>query len=253
MISRLLVWRDRRSGAVERISKAFPFSEGRLTIVSGRRRLSAVYVSAGENTPAILICHGIGELVEYWAGVQWMLKEMGVSSLVFNYSGYGESSGWVSGVNCEEDAIAAYGELVRRGHCSIFLLGFSLGTGVSCAVAAYVEADGLILCEGFSSFREAAVALGVWRWATYTVPDRWATVDRVSRLKMPVVVVHSYEDELFPMSMAKRVADACEPRGELIVAHGLSHNAPIFSPTVGYWGPVVEWVKRRSFVGIAAD
>jgi len=244
-VSRMLVRRDRRSGAVERMMNAFPFADGRLAIRSGERRLSAVYVSAGEDTPAVLICHGIGELVEYWAGVQWMLKGLGVSSLAFNYSGYGESSGSVSAANCEEDAKAAYAELAERGHRAVFLLGFSLGTGVSCAIADEVPAEGLILCEGFTSFREAAVALRVWRWMTYTVPDRWVTVERVRSLRMPVLVVHSDGDELFPLSMARRVAEACGERGDLMVAHGLSHNAPIFAPTREYWGRVVEWMERQ--------
>ena len=55
----------------------------------------------------------------------------------------------------------------------------------------------------------------------------------LSELEIPVLVVHSDVDDLFPLAMAKRVAEACGPRGELIVVNGLSHNAPIFAPTAG--------------------
>ncbi len=93
-----------------------------------------MYVRASDDAPVFLICHGIGEQVEYWSGVQKLLKAMDISSLVFNYSGYGASTGRVSVAHCEEDAIAAYRELRERGHRSIFLLGFSLGSGVVSAV-----------------------------------------------------------------------------------------------------------------------
>jgi alpha-beta hydrolase superfamily lysophospholipase len=244
--SRMLLRSDRMNGIMEQMLSAFTFGKERLVILSGKRRLSAVYVSASEETPAVVICHGIGELVEYWGKVQGLLKGMGVSSLVFNYSGYGTSSGILTTAHCEEDAIAACSELAGRGHRSIVLLGFSLGSGVGGAVASRVDIGGLVLCEGFSSLREAAMATGFPRWVTRVVPDAWDTVHRVSTLEMPVLVVHSDVDGLFPLSMAQRVAEACGPRGTLIVINGLTHNAPIFAPTEDYWRPIAEWVKQRS-------
>jgi uncharacterized protein len=76
-ISRMLVRRDRLSGAMERVLNSFPFDKERIVIPSGDRKLSSVYVSAADDSPAILICHGIGELVEYWGQVQRVLRERG--------------------------------------------------------------------------------------------------------------------------------------------------------------------------------
>src|ERR1700722_14302839 len=139
--SRMLLRSDRLNGTMELMLRAFPFDAERLVIASNGRRLAAVYVSSGEETPAVLICHGIGELVEYWGKVQGLLKGMGVSSLVFNYSGYGTSSGYLSTAHCEEDAAAACRELAARGHRTTILLGFSLGSGVGAAVASRLEID----------------------------------------------------------------------------------------------------------------
>jgi alpha-beta hydrolase superfamily lysophospholipase len=244
--SRVLLRSDRMNGIMEQMLNAFTFADQRLVIPSGKRRLSAVYVSAGDQTPAVLICHGIGELVEYWGRVQALLRGMGVSSLLFNYSGYGTSTGHLTTAHCEDDAVAAFRELAGRGHRSIVLLGFSLGTGVGCAVAPRVNVDGLVLCEGFSTLREGAMAMGFPRWVTRMVPDAWDTAHGASALEMPVLVVHSDIDGLFPLSMAQRVAEACGPRGTLIVVNGVSHNAPIFAPTEDYWRPIADWVKERS-------
>jgi pimeloyl-ACP methyl ester carboxylesterase len=246
MTSRMLLRSDRMNGIMEKMLSGFTFADERLVIPSGKRRLSAVYVSAGEETPAVVVCHGIGELVEYWGRVQGLFKGMGVSSLVFNYSGYGTSTGHLSTKHCEEDAAEACRELAGWGHRSIVLLGFSLGTGVGGAVASRVAIDGLVLCEGFSTLREGAMAMGFPRWLTQMVPDAWDTVHRVSALEMPVLVVHSDVDGLFPLSMAQRVAEACGPRGQLVVINGVSHNAPIFAPTEDYWQPIADWVKERS-------
>jgi alpha-beta hydrolase superfamily lysophospholipase len=182
VISRTLLCRDRLNGTTRHMLGAFSSDAERLVIASGNRSLSAVYVSAGEGAPVFLICHGIGERVEYWGEVQVQLQRLGASSLVFNYSGYGASSGSVSVAHCEEDAMAAYRELVDRGHRSVFLLGFSLGSGVVSAVASKLMVSGVILCEGYSTLREAAAAaIGLPRWMTRVVPNVWENVNRVGR------------------------------------------------------------------------
>jgi hypothetical protein len=178
--------------------------------------------------------------------VQSLLKEMGASSLVFNYSGYGTSTGHLSTTHCEEDAIAACAELRGRGHGSIVLLGFSLGTGVAAAAASRMAVDGLVLCQAFSTLREGAMAMGFPRWVTRIVPDAWDTVRRVCALEIPVLVVHSDVDGWFPLSMATSVVEACGERGELIVIEGVPHNVPIFAPTEEYWQPIATWLKQMA-------
>ena len=90
------------------------------------------------------------------------------------------------------------------------------------------------------------MAMGFPRWLT-----RWCRMCGIrsaecARLEMPVLVVHSDVDGLFPLSMAERVAEACGARGRLIVINGLSHNAPIFAPTEDYWQPIVRVGEERS-------
>jgi uncharacterized protein len=70
----------------------------------------------------------------------------------------------------------------------------------------------------------------------------------VAELTLPVLVMHSDKDDLFPLAMAKQVADASGDRGQLIVLKGLFHNEPIFFPTKAYWGPVAQWMLHHSTV-----
>jgi alpha-beta hydrolase superfamily lysophospholipase len=225
----------------------FSFQQERLVLESGKRFLSAVYVSAGDRSPVFRICHGIGERVEYWSGVQRLLREMGTSSLVFNYTGFGASRGRVRVAHCEEDVMAAWEHLIGIDSKVIFLVGFSLGTGIAAATARHLrgmQPKGIVLCEGFSSLRKAALAAGLPRWLTSVAADIWSTEITVCDLKVPVLVVHSDGDRLFPLSMARRVADACGERGEMMIVNGLEHNEPIFFAPESYWGPIVEWAKR---------
>jgi hypothetical protein len=94
---RLLLTRDLALGRVKLNWSVEPSKLGstRLAIRSGKNLLEAVLVKP-VSQPArasVLICHGIGETVQHWFAVQEMLAATGVASLVFDYSGYGRSSG----------------------------------------------------------------------------------------------------------------------------------------------------------------
>jgi uncharacterized protein len=217
---------------------------------SGDRELAAVWVEGEPGAPVMLLCHGIGETVEHWGAVQAWLEDVGVGSLVFNYSGYGRSGGRVSAENFDEDLVSAYAEVRRRvgAEAQVFVAGFSLGTGIAAAGVSALEPRpaGLVLCEAYTSFRHAVRAVGFPFWVALGFPDIWDTVAMGPKQKVPVLVMHSDADQLFPLAMAEKIAAACGDRGELVVVSGMSHNEPYVRPTQEYWGRVLEWAYRVS-------
>ena len=175
VISRVLILIDHRSGAFKRALGPLQIRTAAPHHPSGRRRLSSVYVSAGQDAPTALICHGIGEIAEYWG--------RGAGSAAVHGRLF-------SGLQLlrlrQQHRHSLRRPLRRRRNRSlrklsveaahpIFLLGFSLGTGVAGSVASRLPVEGLILCEGFSSLRDAAVAIGFPRWMTHVMPDIWRT------------------------------------------------------------------------------
>jgi alpha-beta hydrolase superfamily lysophospholipase len=251
LVSNGLMARDSLLRVTRRLRKDAAAEE--FFFASGTRNLAGVYVAANNAAPVILICHGIGETVGHWSAVQAHLSKRGVGSLVFNYSGYGASSGWISAENCDEDLASAYAELCRRvgKNPRVFVLGFSLGSGIAASGVRRLQPApaGLFLCEAYTSFREAARVIGFPPWIARALPNIWNTVEAVKLLNLPVCVVHSDGDRLFPIAMARRIASACGERGELVVASGLAHNQPYLKPTDAYWGPIVDRVLRAGDSG----
>jgi alpha-beta hydrolase superfamily lysophospholipase len=212
------------------------------------RRLAGVFVPGEPGLPVLLLCHGIGETVELWGAAQALLRDWGIGSMVFNYSGYGRSGGRVSAAHCDEDLASAYAELRRRvgNELPVYVLGFSLGAGIAaCGVKAlHPGVAGLFLCEGFPSFRQAVRAAGFPSWMTGWVPDVWRTAEAMRALTVPVCVMHSDGDRLFPVAMAEEIAAACGERGELVVVSGLAHNEPFLKAVERYWEPIVQRMLR---------
>ncbi len=246
-VSRGLQGRDALMGVTKSLRQAAEREE--FFFDSGQRSLAAAYVAGNADSPAILICHGIGETVEHWSGVQALLKDAGIGSLVFNYSGYGASSGRVAAEHFEQDMTAAYAELSRRLTAGnrLFVLGFSLGSGIVASGAGRLEPppSGLILCEAYTSFREASHAAGFPRLLAGMVPPLWETCRNVQQLEIPVCVVHSDADRLFPLNMAAQIFRSCAGTGsQFIPLSGFSHNELYARPSLGYWGPIVDWMMR---------
>ena len=242
--SRYFLWRDQRNG---RLREARSASDARSvverrTLRCGRATLDAVYVrpASGEALAGVLLCHGIGEVVDHWLPVQHLLAGQGIGSMVFDYEGYGRSQGAVRSRACEANALTAFAELQRLlSGRPLSLLGFSLGTGVACAVLPRVGVRALVLCAAFTSFADAVRRL---RLPLGFAPPIWDNEAALRRCTVPVLLMHGERDSLFPVAMARRLEEAGGPTSRLIVWPGLEHDDAYVRPRGAYWQAVAEAV-----------
>jgi hypothetical protein len=246
-VSRVLILRDWVFGWVVRNRSGDPAlgSVSRQSIPSGSKTLDAVLVTPapGGARASVLLCHGIGETVEHWLGVQRLLAAHGVASLVFDYSGYGRSPGPFSAGQAEQDAVCAFRHLQGlTAPLPVCLLGFSLGSGIAVAIVQKVPAHRLILGAAFTSLRKAAVSTGVPSAFAFTVPDIWDADSALRACTIPVLIVHGERDQLFPVSMAKELQSLCGPNAELVVVPKVAHNQPFRRPELSYWGEMIDWL-----------
>jgi alpha-beta hydrolase superfamily lysophospholipase len=250
-ISRALLVRDILLGRVRRwpCGPSSTLQIGRHKIPSGDQMLDAVLTkpASGSERAALLICHGIGETVDHWREVQELLSAHGVVSLVFDYSGYGRSSGRFTSSRAERDAIAAFHWLhANAGGLDVSVLGYSLGSAVAASIISAVLAKHLVLCSAFTSLREAAMSGGVPRRLTFLLPSIWNTRDILSLCTIPVQILHGQRDRLFPTRMASDLRAACGSRGELVIVPHHSHNEAYRRPEIAYWGNVISYITVQS-------
>lgn len=224
-----------------------PFA--RLAIPSGPRRLDAVAVEAdAPGAPVVVLFHGTNESVSSWARAQALWRAQGVSSLVFDYAGFGASDGRARAVHCDEDARAAWAAARRhfgpgRRYVAV---GYSLGTGVLLDVEKGFapRADALALVAGYTSARAAAPrVVGTPPWLTPLMPDLWNNARALARLDRPLLVLHSAADETFPLAMAESLATIAGPQGRLARLEGYAHADGHRAASLPYWAPLLAFVK----------
>ena len=223
----------------------------RLKIPSGSRLLDAYLVEAVSSCrprAALLIFHGVGETISQWVNVQRFLYDHCISSVVFDYSGNGDSSPPGTVRNLHQDATAAYAQFhTHFGATSrVCALGFSMGNAI--LLDAYTEfhpaPDCMIVGGAFSSAREGAVhAWGIPGWMAHGFPDQWNNVSAISRSHPPLLVVHSDADRANPLWMGERIYQAAPQPKQLVVLRGLRHNAVYSGPIEQWWAPVVTFIE----------
>lgn len=182
----------------------------------------------GSSTRVLLFFHGnAGNISHRLASIGQFLG-LGLSVMIIDYRGYGQSEGKTTEAGIYRDAEAAWAYLTQERGVrpqDIVVFGRSVGASVAAKLASEHDPSGLILESSFTSVPDIAAEL--YRW----LPARWlsrlshATREYVRDVRCPVLVVHSRDDEIIPFHHGEAIlAAAPEPRS-LLVLHGTHNDA----------------------------
>lgn len=220
------------------------------TIESHGRTLTAWTVDAGPGTPALLLFHGNAETVHDFAQVQAYLYHHHVSSMDFDYSGFGASTGTATIEHLDQDSRAAWRTFARwagSGHPE-FVLGYSLGTAMALhnAPAFQPQPLGVIVYGAFTSARNAAwyITLGLPHWLLAITPDPWDNVEAAARLREPLLVVAGMNDVKIPPAMGRRVALFAHDGGDFVLVPDAGHRG-IVNKMKAVWTPILGFMDQR--------
>lgn len=232
-------------------------------IASGRRRLKAWFVPArpeadrgdrSERGIALLVFHGRNESLSEWVEPLRYLWARGISSLVFDYSGFGASTGARTVGALRGDVQAAWREFRQRtAGKRRYVLGLSLGTGFLLdGVGSFDgdggdegKVDGVVLIAPYSSARQAAIQTKVLPAAlSLLLPDPLNNVRAVRRLRAPLLVVYSRDDDLLPPAMAEEIHAAAPAPKRLVALDGLRHRDLLGSGSERVFAVVAEFLEE---------
>ncbi|HXL76969.1 MAG TPA: alpha/beta fold hydrolase [Burkholderiales bacterium] len=186
--------------------------------------------AAAWDAKAVLYLHGNDGNVSTRMGDIAALRELGYAVFMPDYRGYGESEGsFPSEKTVYEDAEAAWIYLVdQRGirPAKLYIYGHSLGGAIGIELAVHhPEAAGLIVESSFTSLRDMAKLRKQYALLPMQLlSQRFDSIQKVSRLRLPVLYIHGTADEIVPYAMGEQLFKASGGRKRFIAIGGGLHN-----------------------------
>jgi pimeloyl-ACP methyl ester carboxylesterase len=200
-----------------------------------------------ERTPVnghILMCHGNGGNIGDRLIDADLLRGAAFNVLLFDYRGYGRSTGRPDEQGTYRDAVAARQTLLRQPECDsarVIYLGESLGGAIALALAVQAPPMGLILQSTFTSLR--AVARHHYPVIpSAVVPDAYPSIRRIARVRAPLLSLHGDRDEVVPLSEGRALFEAAPEPKRMHVFEGLGHSDLVTAGTE-YARVIKEWAE----------
>lgn len=190
----------------------------------------------GFSDQVLLFFHGNAGNISHRLESIRQFRSLGLSVLIIDYRGYGQSDGRTNERGLYLDGDAAWRYLVdTRGYSpsNIVVFGRSLGGSVAAMIASRYSPAGLIIESSFTSIRDIASEIYPWlpvRWmARYDHPTR----DLVSEVTCPVLVVHSRNDEIVPFHHGEGIFESAGSQRSFLSLFG-SHNTAFLEDSDTY-------------------
>ncbi|XP_061740216.1 alpha/beta hydrolase domain-containing protein 17C [Nerophis ophidion] len=188
-------------------------------------RVGCVFVRSAPNSRyTLLFSHGnavdLGQMCSFYIGLG---SRINCNVFSYDYSGYGVSSGKPSESNLYADIEAAWQVLTNKYRVppeNIILYGQSIGTVPTIDLASRHECAAVILHSPLMS--GLRVAFPATR-KTYCF-DAFPSIDKVSKVTSPVLVIHGTEDEVIDFSHGLAMYERCPRAVEPLWVEGAGHN-----------------------------
>ncbi|MCP9491279.1 MAG: lysophospholipase [Solirubrobacteraceae bacterium MAG38_C4-C5] len=179
----------------------------------------------GEPIGHVLLCHGNGGNVGDRVPFAALLTAAGFDVMLFDYRGYGRSSGRPSEQGTYLDARAALAWLLAQPGVQasrVLLLGESLGGAVAVELALAHPPAGLVLLSTFTSVR-AMARLHYPFIPRALVPDAYPSLRRIGDLRAPLLLLHGEGDDVVPVSHARDLFEAAPQPKRIRTFPGVGH------------------------------
>lgn len=180
----------------------------------------------GGQGKALLFFHGNAGNISHRLESLAIFHGLGFAQLIIDYRGFGESSGKPSVSGTVLDAEAAWSWLLReKGYRpgQVVVFGRSLGGGVAAALAAKVEPGALILESTFTSLYDVGKNMYPMLPVSWVITEDYDTPGNLAHIRVPLLVVHSPDDELITFDMGKALFDGYAGPKRFLEIRG-SHN-----------------------------
>ncbi len=216
-------------------SVGLPHAEDVTVSTADGERLRAWFVpprdsgarSDGAGAPTVIVFNGNAGHRGFRADLAMGLQARGLAVLLFDYRGYGGSTGSPTEAGLAEDARAVRRFVASRADVDvsrIVYFGESLGAGVAVGLAVESPPAALVLRSPFTSLVDAGKLHYPVLPVGLLLRDRYPSLDRITHVTCPMAIIAGDRDAIIPISQSRALFDAGREPKTFTVIEGADHN-----------------------------
>lgn len=215
------------------------------------QKLHGWFFPVSGKSPVLLFCHGnAGNISHRIENIKFLVKR-DISVFIFDYRGYGQSSGRPSEKGIYIDGIAAYDYLTEIEKISpdrIVIFGRSIGGAVAIEVALQRKVRCLIIESTFTSTKDMAKTIFPFFIFSPFLPHHYNNILKIAGVTIPKLIIHGEDDNIVPFSMGNKLfAQATEPKLFLPI-HRAGHNDTYVVGGGDYFEAIVNFILSSTSV-----
>jgi pimeloyl-ACP methyl ester carboxylesterase len=176
-------------------TEKIPHNYDKQIISNENETIEVIVLNKGKNE-ALLYFGGNAEPVIYNA-VDFLEAFPLHTVYMFNYRGYGGSSGRPTEKGIYSDALVLL-DTVQKKHSKISVIGRSLGSGVATYLASKRSIDKLILITPFDSIKSVAQSKFFIYPMSLLLKDKFDSISRVKYIKAKTIAIVAANDNIIP-------------------------------------------------------
>ncbi len=193
-------------------------------------RLNALWFRTKEPLRGVILYfHGNSGNLARWGHFHHYFAQLGYDFFVYDYRGFGKSSGRRNERLMHEDAAAAY-TYVRQYYDpeQIVVMGRSLGAAFATRVAAHNTIRLLILETPFAGMKELFYTYYPFLPRVFVFKYRLFNQETLAKVRCPVYIFQGTYDWVVPYKNAAQLQKYLKPTDEFIVVPDGGHNNLLF-------------------------
>lgn len=213
-------------------------------------RLNGWFVPFPGARATLLWFHGnAGNISHRLENIKLLHDKVNLHIFIFDYRGYGRSQGRPGESGTYLDGEAALKYLRSRSDVdsrAIVLFGRSLGAAVAAELATREEFAAVILETPFASIPAMARVAFPLLPIGPLLRTRYDIVEKVRRIRAPLLVIHGDRDEVVPYAQGRQVFEAATGPKEFYTIAGAHHNDTYLVGGEPYFAALKSFIDRAT-------
>ncbi len=208
----------------------------------------------------IIHCHGSGyNISSHFSHVSW-LPACGFDVFMFDYPGYGDSTGIPTRKTTVETACCVIQEFSKSKKLPVFVLGQSLGANIASVAISKLQnlnqIDGLILDSMYSSFKKLGAikihrkyikkSMLLSKIFSNLISEKNSPLHHAEKLNIPTLILHSRNDDVVPYTESINFYNKMTCKDVEFWSHLNSGHTDVLRNNIdGYRSAVVDWMNMK--------